>query len=89
VKLDCGQTCLERDGSDLLRVAGVEDTDALDAGRKVRRNGRDLSRCYLARAGRKDEADGVRAKLCGKLCVFEGGVAADLYPHGVGLIALA
>jgi hypothetical protein len=83
VELHRGQVCLVRDGCDLRGVAGGEDTDALDAGRKVRRNGGDLSRSDLARAWRKDEADCVRAKLCGKLGVFEVGVAADLYPHGI------
>ena len=33
--------------------------------------------------GGKDEADGVRAKLGGEGGVFEVGVAADLYPHGI------
>jgi hypothetical protein len=83
VELDRGQAGLVNNRCDLPRVAGVEDTDALDAGRKVRRNRGHLRRRNLARAGGKNEADGVGAKLCGELGVFEVCVAADLYPHGI------
>ncbi len=83
VELHCCQAGLVRDGCDLPGVARVEDADALDVGRKVRSDCGDLRGRYLARAGGKDEAEGVRAELGGERGVFEVGVAADLYPHGI------
>ena len=53
VKLHRGQAGLVRDGCDLPGVARVEDSDALDVGRKVRSDCRHLCGRHLARAGAK------------------------------------
>ena len=72
MKLHRRQAGLVRDGCDLPGVARVRRLRRARRGRKMRCDCGHLRGRDLARAGRKDEADGVRAKLGGELRRLRG-----------------
>ncbi len=69
--------------NNLVESIGIEDPDPLDRRREMRSDGRNLLRRDTARAGSKDEPQGIGPQLCGQSCVVEIGIAADLDPHGL------